>query len=142
MILTNNRFFFDVCLLSFYYAFVYLLQNSISLSTLTLSLKTDLSNYFGIALVLVISFLLFKRINHVYLTKISIAHNKNRISLRCLLVHCTSVGSTTQMMSLKDEYYLRFPSFLTIGLCNSFANFLFLETVSKSASDKFWFLCE
>ena len=64
------------------------------------------------------------------------------IGLRCLLVNCISVGSATHMMSLKDEYYLRFLSFLAIYLCNSFVKFSFSETTPKTVSDKFWFLCE
>ena len=48
--------------------------------------------------------------------------NKNRNSLLNLLINCISANSLPQILSVKDEYTLRFLNFLIIGLCNSSAN--------------------
>ena len=39
-----------------------------------------------------------------------------------LLINCLTVGSASQILSIKDDYTLRFSNFLIIGLCNSLAN--------------------
>ena len=51
-------------------------------------LRLDYFRYFLKELVIVIHFLSFKGINHAYLLKISITHNKKRIPLLSLLINC------------------------------------------------------
>ena len=70
-------------------------------------------------------FLFFKEITHAYLLKISIAHNRKRISLLDLLINYISATSARQILPLKNECAFLFLNLLIIGLCNSSANSLF-----------------
>ena len=71
---------------------------------------------------IVIPFLSIKGATYANLLKISMTHNKKWIPLLYIPIHCISAWSTSQILSLKDEYTFRFPNFLIIGLCNFFAN--------------------
>ena len=76
------------------YGFIDLLQNSLPLSThILFGLRLDSSKVFIKALGIVIPFLSFKGITYVYLLKISITHNKKRITLLDLLINCISARS-------------------------------------------------
>ena len=71
---------------------------------------------------IVIPFLSFKRIIQAYLVKISITHNKRRISLLNLPIDYISVRSAPQVLLLNNEYTFIFSIFLMIDLGNSSAN--------------------
>ena len=62
---------------------------------------------------------------HQTLPKISITRNKKQISLLNLLINCISARSTTEILSLNDEYTFLFLTFVIIGLCNSSATYSF-----------------
>ena len=64
----------------------------------------------------------FQSNNSCIFSKISIAYNKNRIPFVGLLINCISARSASQMLSLKNEYDLRFLNVLIISLCKSSAN--------------------
>ena len=70
-------------------------------------------------------FLSFQGINHAYLLKISITHNKKRIPLLSLLINCISARSAPHVLSMKGECTFLYSNFQVIGLCNSPANHLF-----------------
>ena len=59
------------------------------------------------------------------------AHNKNQNLLLYLRINCISARSAPELLSLKNEYTLRFLNFVILGLCNTPAN---------CWSDKFSFL--
>ena len=77
------------------------------------------------ALVIVSPFWCFNGITHAYLLCTSIAHNKKRILLLCLLINCISAKSALKMLSIKDKHTLRCWNFLVITLCSSEAYFWF-----------------
>ena len=61
--------------------------------------------FFEKHLVIVMPFLSFKEITHVYLLKISITHNKKQIPLLNLLIDCVSVRSASQILSIKGVLF-------------------------------------
>ena len=54
--------------------------------------------------------------------------NKNRIPVLYLAIDCKYSRSAAQIMSLQDEYTLRFSNFLMNELCNSSVNSWFRTT--------------
>ena len=64
----------------------------------------------------------FKGATHAHLWKISKTHNRKRIPLLNLLINYLSARSAPHILSIKDECTFRFPNFLVIGLCKSYAN--------------------
>ena len=64
-------------------------------------------------------FLSFKEITDPDLLKISITHYKKSIPLLNLLANFIFARSTSQILSMKDEYTFLCLDFLIIGLCNS-----------------------
>ena len=79
------------------------------------------------ALVIVIPFLFFKRITHVYLLP----------NLLNLLINCKSARSAAQILSLKGECTFLFLHFLVIGLCNYSTNSrIRSETLATLAKSK------
>ena len=52
---------------------------------------------------------------------------KNKIPLLYLLINCISPRSALQMLSLKDEYFLRALNFRIIGLCDWSVNYSLSE---------------
>ena len=102
-----------------------LLYNSLPLfSHILFSLCLNSSQIFWKALVIVIPFISFKEIIHVYLLKISITHNQKQIPLLNLLVNFISAKSAQQILFIKHEYTFLFLNILIIGLCNSSNNSL------------------
>ena len=102
--------------------FIDLLQNSLFLSTHTLfGLGLDSFKIFGKALVIVIPFLSFKGIIHVYLLNKSITHNKYLNPLLNLLINDISAGSAPQILSIKDECIFIFSNFLVIGNSSAYS---------------------
>ena len=65
-------------------------------------------------LVIVIPFLSFKGITHVYLMEISLTHNKKQMLLLNVLFKCIAARPVPQILSIKDN-----------ALCNSSINYLF-----------------
>ena len=61
------------------------------------------------------SFLSFKGKPHVYLLQTSVTRNKKRIPLLTLLINCVFTRSTSQILSLKDDYTFHFPIFFNNG---------------------------
>ena len=59
----------------------------------------------------------FKGATHLYLLKVSVTHNKNRILLLNLLINDISAISAPQILTLKDE-----GTFLITALSNYLAN--------------------
>ena len=77
-------------------------------------------------------FLSFNWTTLVYLLKMLMIHNKNQ-NLLYFYINCKSAITAPQILSLKDEYALRFSRFAITSLYNSIANCWF---------DKFSFLIE
>ena len=74
----------------------------------------DSSEFLWKALVIVIRFLYFRGITHVYLLKILITYNKKRTPLSNLLIHCASARLAPKNLSIKHECNFRFLDFLII----------------------------
>ena len=72
------------------------------------------------ALVIVITFLSFKGITHIYWLKRLITRNKKQILLLNLLINCILARSVPQM-SLNNDCTFLLSNFLMIGLCSSSA---------------------
>ena len=103
---------------------------TLSLSThILFGLRFDSSKFFWKTSVIVIHFLSFKEITHIYLLKISITHNENLNNLLNLLINYISARSVPKILSIKSECNFFLLNFLIIGVCNSSTSSL-LEIVS------------
>ena len=58
----------------------------------------------------------------MYLLKISITHHKKQIPSSNLLINWISARSVPQILTINDDYFFRFLTFLIICLWNSLAN--------------------
>ena len=78
--------------------------------------KPNLSKDFWNYLIIVLPFLSFYGIGHAYLLKTSITQNKKRRPLLYVLISCISARLLPEILSMKDEYTLRFWNVLIIVL--------------------------
>ena len=62
---------------------------------------------------------LFLKKQSIYIFQQYQKHNEKQFPLLSLLIHYITIRSTPQILSLYNEYTLRFSNFLIIGLCNS-----------------------